>query len=175
MSNLWVISACYFLLFQCSNNHITKSLNLIPSVLFKKNFKLEDNCFTILLVSAVHKVSQSWVYIYALSLEPPPSPIPLLWSSQSTELIFLRYTAASHELSVLSTVVYVCPCYSLSSSHLCLPLGASLVAQMVKNLPAIQETRVWSLGWEDALEKGTATHSSILAWRIPWAEGPGGL
>ena len=45
---------------------------------------------------------------------------------------------------------------------------ASLVAQLVKNLPAMQETWVQSLGWEDALEKGKATHSSILAWRIPW-------
>ena len=44
----------------------------------------------------------------------------------------------------------------------------SLVAQTVKNLPAIQETWVRSLGWEDLLEKGKATHSSILAWRIPW-------
>ena len=52
---------------------------------------------------------------------------------------------------------------------------ASLVAQMVKNLPAMQETRVWSLGWEDILEKEMATHSSILAWRIPWTEEPGGL
>ena len=53
--------------------------------------------------------------------------------------------------------------------------GASLVAQMVKNLPIIQETQVWSLGQEDFLEKGMATHSSILAWRIPWTEEPGGL
>ena len=45
---------------------------------------------------------------------------------------------------------------------------ASLVAQMVQNLPAIQGTWVQSLGWEDLLEKGKATHSSILAWRIPW-------
>ena len=52
---------------------------------------------------------------------------------------------------------------------------ASLVAQMVKCLPTIQETRVWSLGWEDRLEKGMATHSSILTWRIPWREEPGGL
>ena len=46
---------------------------------------------------------------------------------------------------------------------------------MVKNLPAIQETRVPSLGPEDPLEMGVATHSSILAWRIPWTEEPGGL
>ena len=44
----------------------------------------------------------------------------------------------------------------------------SLVAQLVKNPPAVQETWVRSLGWEDPLEKGKATHSSILAWRIPW-------
>ena len=54
-------------------------------------------------------------------------------------------------------------------------LGASLVAQMVKNLPAIQKTWVWPLGWEDPLEKGMATHSSILAWRNPWTEEPGRL
>ena len=45
---------------------------------------------------------------------------------------------------------------------------ASLVAQLVKNLPAIRETWVRSLGWEDPLEKGKATYSSILAWRMPW-------
>ena len=47
-----------------------------------------------------------------------------------------------------------------------------LVAQLVKNLPAIQETWVWSLGQEDPLEKEMATHSSLLAWRIPWTEEP---
>ena len=52
---------------------------------------------------------------------------------------------------------------------------ASLVAQMAKNPPAMQETRVQSLGQEDPLEKGMATHPSILAWRIPWTEEPDGL
>ena len=52
---------------------------------------------------------------------------------------------------------------------------ASLVAQLVKNLPAVQETWVQFLGQEDALEKEMATHSSILAWRIPWREEPGRL
>ena len=52
---------------------------------------------------------------------------------------------------------------------------SSLVVQMVKNLPAMWETWVQSLVWEDPLEKGMATHSSILAWRVPWAEEPGGL
>ena len=49
------------------------------------------------------------------------------------------------------------------------------MSQMVKNLPAMQETQVQSLGWEDSLEEGMATHFSILAWRIPWTEEPGGL
>ena len=51
----------------------------------------------------------------------------------------------------------------------------SLVVQTVKNLPAVQETQVRFLGGEDALEKGMATHTSILAWRIPWTEKTGGL
>ena len=52
---------------------------------------------------------------------------------------------------------------------------ASWVTQMVKNLPTMQETQVQSLGWEDPLEKGMVTYSSILVWRIPWTEEPGGL
>ena len=54
-------------------------------------------------------------------------------------------------------------------------MPASLVAQMVKRLPAMQETWAQSLGREDPLEKEIAAHSSILAWRIPWTEEPGGL
>ena len=53
--------------------------------------------------------------------------------------------------------------------------GASPIAQLVKNQLAMQETQVQSLGWEDPLEKETATHCSILAWEIPWIEGPGRL
>ena len=51
-------------------------------------------------------------------------------------------------------------------------IRASMVAQMVKNLPTVQETWVQSLGWEESLEEVMATHSSILAWRIPWTEEP---
>ena len=68
------------------------------------------------------------------------------------------------------------------TSHSCLailptPFGlwASLVAQMVKRLPAMWKTRVQSLGWEDPLEKEMANHSSTLAWKIPWTEERGGL
>ena len=53
--------------------------------------------------------------------------------------------------------------------------GASLVAQMVKRLPAVWETQVRSLGWADPLEKEMATHSSTLAWKISWTEAPGRL
>ena len=52
-------------------------------------------------------------------------------------------------------------------------MWASLVAQMVKNLPAVRETGVGSPGWEDPLEKGMATHSSVAAWRIPWTRSVG--
>ena len=54
-------------------------------------------------------------------------------------------------------------------------IRASLIAQLIKNLPAMQETQVRFLGQEDPLEKEMATHSSILAWRIPWTEEPGRL
>ena len=52
---------------------------------------------------------------------------------------------------------------------------SSPMAQQVKNLPAMQETQVRSLGWEDPLEEEMVTHSSMLAWEIPWTEEPGGL
>ena len=58
--------------------------------------------------------------------------------------------------------------------HICVYM-AFLVAQMVKNQPAMQEIWVQSLGWEDLLEKGLAIHSSILAWKIPWTKEPGEL
>ena len=68
--------------------------------------------------------------------------------------------------------------FSFSATFISLsimPSGASLIAQTVKNLPAMKETQVWALGREDALEKEMATHSSNLAWRFPWTEEPGEL
>ena len=62
--------------------------------------------------------------------------------------------------------------YNICISYI---IVASLVAQTVKYLPAIWETRVHSLGWEDPLEKEMATHSSTLAWKIPWTDEPGRL
>ena len=63
---------------------------------------------------------------------------------------------------------------TIFTMSLCLS-WASLVVQMAKHLPAVQETRVQSLGWEDPLEKGMATHSCTLAWKIPGTEEPGRL
>ena len=63
----------------------------------------------------------------------------------------------------------------LHTSNKCLVLKEFPRGSAVKNLPAKQESQVRSLGWEDPLEEGMATHSSIRAWRIPWTEEPGGL
>ena len=69
-----------------------------------------------------------------------------------------------------STLCYtICPCLFI------LFLWASLVAQTVKRLSAMEESWVWSLGWEDSLEKEMSAHSSILAWKIPWTLEPGRL
>ena len=65
--------------------------------------------------------------------------------------------------------------YLLSTYSVLNPCWTSLVAQNVKHLPTMQETRVQSLGWEDLLEKEMATHSSSLTWKIPWTEEPGRL
>ena len=68
---------------------------------------------------------------------------------------------------------YVCMLSRFSFQlHFCF---SNLVAQMVKNLPVMQETQFLPLGWEDPVEKGMATHSRILAWKIPWTEEPGRL
>ena len=68
------------------------------------------------------------------------------------------------------------PCLlNLYAEYTSIHLLSPLVAQRVKRLPAVPETRVRSLGWEDPLEKEMATHSSTLAWKIPWTEETGGL
>ena len=69
----------------------------------------------------------------------------------------------------------VLPMFSSKSLIVLSLSGTFLVAQTVKRLPTMQETWVQSLGWEDPLEKEMATHSSILAWKIPWTEEPGRL
>ena len=71
------------------------------------------------------------------------------------------------------TKKYMSKCFDLKDGDL--RIYASLVAQTVKNLPAMKETWIQSLGWENPLEKGKAIYSSILAWKIPWTEEPGSL
>ena len=88
------------------------------------------------------------------------------WSSFSADLINTLIFQG-----VLLKKKYICA----SQIHIYVHIYASLVAQRLKHLPPMRETRVRSLGWEDPLEKEMATHSSILAWRIPWTEEPGGL
>ena len=82
-----------------------------------------------------------------------------------------RGPAATLDLSFEGNV----PHKDISLGNYMTIIGASLMAQTVKNLPIMQGTQVQSLGREDPLEKGMATHSSILAWRIPWTEEPDGL
>ena len=105
-----------------------------------------------------------WVSI----LWPEVSEHPLSFKSHGSSGTWklLKNTPSKFHPFLSSQVLFV--------SHLSY-CGASLVAQMVKNLPAMRETWVQSLDWKDPLEKGMATHSSILAWRIPWIEEPGGL
>ena len=97
--------------------------------------------------------------------------ISLFWFLFPSLLVMVStlYEPASH--------LYVC--FGKMSIQVNFPFFShtfwSFIIQMVKkkNLPAVQETQVWSLSWEDPLEKGMATHSSFLAWRIPWTEEPG--
>ena len=84
-------------------------------------------------------------------------------------LVHSSYTALHFLLGSLIWVIHWLVCCSHQIER------SSLVAQTVKCLPAMQETRVWSLGQEDPLEKEMATHSSTLPWKIPWMEDPGRL
>ena len=93
----------------------------------------------------------------------------------TSSCIQLKHFIIYSILFVTYFYVHVSPCISTFVLMFSTMLWASLVAQMVKNLPAVQETQVQSLGQEDPLKKGMATHWSILAWRISWTEERGGL
>ena len=98
---------------------------------------------------------------------PPLSVSALFWSWSQTLFFFLSFLEkfCHSQQRVLSWILDL---------FLLLPLTLP-AAQMVKNLPAMQETQIWPLGGEAPLDKGMATHSSVLAWRIPWIEEHGGL
>ena len=106
---------------------------------------------------------------YAEGLSPPPHP-PAIARRLSP------LGAPGSQMQVQNHKEHLSHGVGIGLKRLGLGQGwASLVAQMVKNTPAMQETRVQPLGREDPLENGMATHSSILVWRIPWTEEPGRL
>ena len=162
---------------------------MVPLSLFKMFIRVTVSSQCV-LISAVQR-SESALHIHVSPLFLCFLPVQV-----TTEcwVEFPELTVGSHSLSILYLVVSVCPSQSPNSSHpppsclcvqslvlsLCASISAleiglsvsfsraSLVIQLVKNPPAMRETWVWSLGWEDPLEKGKATHSTILAWRIQW-------
>ena len=108
-----------------------------------------------------------WEHLLHCPLSPafiPESHFPFCRLFKAFKFILMN-DAIEHTLSIWSVRIEATQCLSLG-----LP-----VAQAVKNPPAMRETRVPSLSWEHPLEKGMATHSSILAWEIPWTEEPGRL
>ena len=109
-----------------------------------------------------------------------PNPFPAsTWSSHCSALFCLEGFGESsgfYHGKLKSATTAFCPLHVVMLKCRRHSVGInSLVPQMVKNLPAVQETKVRSLGWEDPLEKEMATHSSILTWKISWTEEPGGL
>ena len=101
------------------------------------------------------------------------------WLGNWTTATIMESLCCTCETNTTLWINYICikikkKKRTISSGHSDIQLGASLVAQM-KHLPAMRETQVWSLGWEDPLEKEMATHSTILAWKIPWTEESGRL
>ena len=107
----------------------------------------------------------------------PPCTVSCLLTTQRGILPFSPY----HSFACLHSFTKYVSIYKQHFVQICIYLVyiyyiyLLLMAQMVKNLPAMQDTQVWSLGQEDPLEKEMATHSSILAWRIPWTKEPGRL
>ena len=108
---------------------------------------------------------------------PPSSTVPEIFQAGTLEWVAIFFSNAwgSHNKRTDWENEQQGICLTLLGIQLLSLERLSLVAQMVKNLPAVQEMWVWSLRWEDPLEKRMATHSSILVWRIPWTEDPIGL
>ena len=119
-----------------------------------------ENCLTLVIFLELKKIllSSSSILICL--------PLPSRSSVCQLSPLFLLHCSLLFSLGFFSST-YIMLCSPLLWLIVCV-IGASLVAQLVKNPPAMQETSARLLGWEDPLEKGKATHSSILAWRIPW-------
>ena len=121
---------------------------------------------------------QIFTSFFCLSIVAPthlPLGLTSLWKTSVRERK-LTWQHGSHMRTLSAVFPFLAPGQSIpkfSITWYLQLLGASLVAQKAKNLPAIQGTWVGSLDWEDPLEKGMASHSSTLAWKIPWMEEPG--
>ena len=119
-------------------------------------------------ILAILIIGLSWVHLWQ------PTPVFCLENSMDRE----DWQATAHGSQRAGYNCVTENIYIFTHTHIYTYIyifGVSLVAQRLKHLPAMQETWVQSLGQEDPLEKEMATHSSILAWRIPWTEEPGGL
>ena len=136
-------------------------------------------------------LSLSAISSLSLLLSPPYAPMHIMYSFYSnSSVVWVRYLwrswSPSSWMCTLGAAGQRCPTFlapgtGFMEEHFSVNWWGQgwfwddVIAQLVKNLPAMQETRVRSLGWEDPLEKEIATHSSILAWRIPRTEVPGRL
>ena len=118
--------------------------------------------------------SQGWFWSQELALEFSPRSCNslgrshLLCGSGSHSWMTWSFSSYNNFVNTLVPVLIFKISFIKFFSAKNILFSVSLVAQMVKNLPAMRDIWVWSLDWEDPLEEGTATHSSILAWRIPW-------
>ena len=121
--------------------------------------------------------------ILVKTFQPKHLRLANIFQKETTEKTFICHSEVFRDVRTLRCMWWkqICKNSTMKQSYLMREPPddshkvASLVAQMVKNLPAMPEMWVQSMGWEDPLEKGTATHSSNLARRIPWTEEPGGL
>ena len=130
-----------------------------------------------------HSVPLAQSFLYApisslvFQIKGLHSLIPKVYLSSKNFMTSCIWLKAEQHIFKWFFLFKLCLLYKETIQHLFLIsyYRASLVAQMVKNLPATRETWVRSLGWEDPLEERMATHSSLLAWRIPWTQESGGL
>ena len=132
----------------------------ISLINLKRSFLLKPVQFTLLLHFWLYKPSTALLHVETCSWHLYSLINMGLWTHASCTLFLWNSLSPQFRVSLFSKDMLL-----LGS------LFSSLVAQMVKNMPVMRETRVWSLGWEDLLEQGVVTHSSILAWRIPMDRG----
>ena len=137
-------------------------------------------CAPFLLYSGTEMLQRFWTNWLPFSGHRSTAYLPMLSLGRQRSLY--SYSSALYSQVGCCSFTKSCPTlcdfmnYSTPGFPIlhCLPQFASLLAQLVKNLPAVQKTWIRSLGWKDSLEKGMATHSSSRAWKIPWTEKPAG-